>query len=234
MTVAVLGAGVVGVATAYYLAKAGEAVTVIDRQPHAAAETSFANAGLIAPGHAYAWASPRAPVILLKSLWRNDTALRYRLRLDPAMWAWSLQVSRELHGGRQPAQHARQARALQIQPRAADRDPRGRGLRLRRGGQGLDLSLSRPASFRDRQADDEAHHRPRLSDGSDRHGSRGRDRAGARPLARPVRRRDLCAEGRERRLPALHRAARRGLRKARASRSATAPPSRASRPAATG
>lgn len=90
MTVAVLGAGVIGVATAYYLAKAGETVTVIDRQPRAAAETSFANAGLIAPGHAYAWASPRAPMILLKSLWRNDTALRYRLRLDPAMWAWSL------------------------------------------------------------------------------------------------------------------------------------------------
>jgi len=90
MTVAVLGAGVLGVTTAYYLAKAGEAVTVIDRQPRAAAETSFANAGLVAPGHAYAWASPRAPMILLKSLWRNDTALRYRLRLDPAMWSWSL------------------------------------------------------------------------------------------------------------------------------------------------
>jgi D-amino-acid dehydrogenase len=90
MTVAVLGAGVLGVTTAYYLAKAGEAVTVIDRQPRAAAETSFANAGLVAPGHSYAWASPRAPLILLRSLWRNDTALRYRLRLDPAMWSWSL------------------------------------------------------------------------------------------------------------------------------------------------
>jgi D-amino-acid dehydrogenase len=90
MTVAVLGAGVLGVTTAYYLAKAGEAVTVIDRQPGPAAETSFANAGLVAPGHSYAWASPRAPLILLKSLWRNDTALRYRLRLDPAMWSWSL------------------------------------------------------------------------------------------------------------------------------------------------
>jgi D-amino-acid dehydrogenase len=90
MTVAVLGAGVLGVTTAYYLAKAGEAVTVIDRQPGPAAETSFANAGLVAPGHSYAWASPRAPLILLKSLWRNDTALRYRLRFDPAMWSWSL------------------------------------------------------------------------------------------------------------------------------------------------
>lgn len=90
MTTVVLGAGVVGVATAYYLAKAGEAVTLIDRQPGPAGETSFANAGMIAPGHAYAWASPRAPMVLLKSLWRNDTSLRYRLKLDPAMWAWSL------------------------------------------------------------------------------------------------------------------------------------------------
>ena len=65
MTIAVLGAGVLGVTTAYYLAKSGEAVTVIDRQPRPAAETSFANAGLVAPGHSYAWASPRAPLILL-------------------------------------------------------------------------------------------------------------------------------------------------------------------------
>jgi D-amino-acid dehydrogenase len=89
--VVVLGAGVMGVTTAYYLAKAGRAVTVLDRQPEAAAETSFANAGLIAPGHSNAWASPRAPMILLKSLWRDDTALRFHLRLDPAMWRWGLQ-----------------------------------------------------------------------------------------------------------------------------------------------
>lgn len=86
----VLGAGVIGVTTAYYLAKAGRAVTVIDRQSEPAAETSFANAGLIAPGHSYAWASPRAPMILLKSLWRDDTALRFRLKLDPVMWRWGL------------------------------------------------------------------------------------------------------------------------------------------------
>jgi D-amino-acid dehydrogenase len=89
--IVVLGAGVMGVTTAYYLAKAGRAVTVLDRQPGAAAETSFANAGLIAPGHSNAWASPRAPMILLKSLWRDDTALRFHLRLDPAMWRWGLQ-----------------------------------------------------------------------------------------------------------------------------------------------
>ncbi len=88
MQVVVLGSGVIGVTTAYYLAKAGHGVTVVDRQPLPANETSFANAGLVAPGHAYSWASPRAPRILLKSLVRDDQALRLKLRADPRMWAW--------------------------------------------------------------------------------------------------------------------------------------------------
>src|ERR1700743_430641 len=67
MHVIVLGAGLLGVTSAYYLAREGHQVTVIDRQPEVARETSFANAGLLTPGHAYDWASPRAPMILLKS-----------------------------------------------------------------------------------------------------------------------------------------------------------------------
>lgn len=90
MRIIVLGAGVVGVATAYFLARSGHEVTVIDRREEVASETSFANAGLIAPGHSYTWASPRAPMILLKSLWQDDMALRFHLRADPQMWAWSL------------------------------------------------------------------------------------------------------------------------------------------------
>ncbi len=90
MRVVVLGAGVIGVATAYYLAKGGAQVTVVDRQGEAAGETSYANAGLIAPTHAYAWASPRAPGILLASLWRDDTALRLKPRFDPALVRWGL------------------------------------------------------------------------------------------------------------------------------------------------
>ncbi|MBV9521150.1 MAG: D-amino acid dehydrogenase [Alphaproteobacteria bacterium] len=86
----VLGAGVIGVACAYYLAKDGHRVTVIDRQQEPAAETSFANAGLIAPGHALTWASPRAPKILWRSLFSADQALRLKLRADPRMWAWCL------------------------------------------------------------------------------------------------------------------------------------------------
>ncbi|MGF1611017.1 MAG: D-amino acid dehydrogenase [Kiloniellales bacterium] len=89
MRILVLGGGVVGVTTAYFLAKDGHEVTLVERHASAAAETSFANAGLIAPGHAYAWSSPRAPRILLKSLYRKDQALRFKLRPDPRLWAWS-------------------------------------------------------------------------------------------------------------------------------------------------
>jgi D-amino-acid dehydrogenase len=88
MTTVVLGAGVVGVTTAWYLAKEGEEVVVVDRQPVAANETSFANAGLVAPGHALTWASPRAPKILLKSLFQEGQALRLKLNADPQMWRW--------------------------------------------------------------------------------------------------------------------------------------------------
>jgi D-amino-acid dehydrogenase len=88
MKVLVLGSGVIGVTSAYYLAKDGHEVTVVDRQAEAAAETSFANAGLIAPGHAFAWASPEAPWILWKSLFKSDQALRLKLRADPHMWSW--------------------------------------------------------------------------------------------------------------------------------------------------
>jgi D-amino-acid dehydrogenase len=58
-------------------------------------ETSFSNAGMVAPGHAYTWASPRAPKILLQSLFRDDTALKFRLRFDPALWAWSWKFLKE-------------------------------------------------------------------------------------------------------------------------------------------
>jgi D-amino-acid dehydrogenase len=84
----ILGGGIVGVTTAYYLAKAGEQVTVLERNPGVALETSFANAGLISPGHSYTWASPQAPKILLKSLFTEDQALRLRLIPDWRMYTW--------------------------------------------------------------------------------------------------------------------------------------------------
>jgi D-amino-acid dehydrogenase len=88
--VVVLGAGVIGVATAYYLARAGHEVVVVDRQPGAALETSFANGGQISANHATPWATPGTPWKALKWLGREDAPLLLRMRFDPALWRWCL------------------------------------------------------------------------------------------------------------------------------------------------
>lgn len=90
MRVLVLGAGVIGVCSAYYLARAGHQVTVVDRQPGAGLETSFANGGQIAASHSEPWATPSTPLKALKWLGRSNAPLLYRLRADPALWSWSL------------------------------------------------------------------------------------------------------------------------------------------------
>jgi D-amino-acid dehydrogenase len=87
--VLVLGGGVVGVATAYYLAEEGFEVTVIDRNAEAASETSYGNAGLVTPGDSYAWASPEALKLFLKSLYRRDLGIKVKPRIDPRLWSWS-------------------------------------------------------------------------------------------------------------------------------------------------
>ncbi len=85
-----MGAGVVGVATAWYLAKAGHQVAVVDRQPGAGLETSFANGGQVSPCHAEPWANPSTPLKALKWLGREDAPLIFRWRRwDPLLWAWS-------------------------------------------------------------------------------------------------------------------------------------------------
>ena len=89
MRIAVLGGGVVGVTTAYQLMKDGHEVVVVEAREGAALETSWGNAGMIAPGHAFAWSSPKAPMILLKSLVMRDQALRFRPSADPRLWSWS-------------------------------------------------------------------------------------------------------------------------------------------------
>ena len=95
MRVAVLGGGVVGVASAYYLAEDGHEVTVIERRDQAASETSYGNAGLITPGDSYAWASPAALVMFLRSLYRRDLGIKMRAHVDPALWSWSLKFLRQ-------------------------------------------------------------------------------------------------------------------------------------------
>jgi D-amino-acid dehydrogenase len=95
MKVTVLGAGVVGVTSAWYLAVAGHEVTVIERQALAAQETSFANGGQISVSHAEPWANPHAPLKALKWMLREDAPLLWRLRADPAQWVWGLRFLRE-------------------------------------------------------------------------------------------------------------------------------------------
>jgi len=88
MKVCVLGAGVAGITTAYYLVRSGHQVTIVDRQPEMALETSFANAGLLTPTQSLPWNSPGIVWQALKWLFEESGALVIRPRLDPAMWIW--------------------------------------------------------------------------------------------------------------------------------------------------
>ena len=87
--IVVLGGGVVGVTTAYQLQKDGHEVVLIERNAEVASETSWGNAGMIAPGHSFVWSSPKAPMTLLKSLFLKDQALRFKLSADPRLYSWS-------------------------------------------------------------------------------------------------------------------------------------------------
>ena len=100
MKVIVLGAGVVGTASAWYLRQAGHEVTVLERQPGPALETSFANGGQISVSHAEPWANPATLLKVLRSLGREDAPLLFRLRADPLQWRWCLQFVRECHPAR--------------------------------------------------------------------------------------------------------------------------------------
>jgi D-amino-acid dehydrogenase len=95
MHVIVLGSGLLGVSSAYYLSQLGHQVTVVDRQASAAAETSFANGGQISVSHAEPWANPGAPLKVLQWLGKEDAPLLFRLRADMRQWLWGLQFMRE-------------------------------------------------------------------------------------------------------------------------------------------
>src|SRR4029079_4738694 len=92
MKVLILGAGVIGTTSAYYLAQAGHEVTVVDRQPGAGLETSFGNAGELSYGYASPWAGPGIPVKAIKWLLMVDGPLVIRPMLDPRMWLWGLRL----------------------------------------------------------------------------------------------------------------------------------------------
>ncbi|MDE2382831.1 MAG: D-amino acid dehydrogenase [Xanthomonadaceae bacterium] len=91
----VLGAGLLGITSAYFLRQQGHDVVVVDRQASPAAETSFANGGQISVSHAEPWANPSAPLKVLKWLGKEDAPLLFRIRADMRQWLWGLQFLRE-------------------------------------------------------------------------------------------------------------------------------------------
>ena len=100
MKIIVLGAGVIGVTSAWYLAQAGHEVTVLERQAEAGMETSFANGGQVSAGHAEPWARPAVIPKLLRWLGREDAPMLFRPRADWAQWEWGLRFLRECMPGR--------------------------------------------------------------------------------------------------------------------------------------
>lgn len=92
MKIIVLGAGVIGVTTAWYLARAGAEVQVLDRQPGPGMETSFANAGELSYGMTSPWAAPGIPMKALKWMFMRHRPLFIRPMVDPGMWAWGMRM----------------------------------------------------------------------------------------------------------------------------------------------
>jgi len=110
MHVLVLGGGVIGTSSAWYLSRAGFEVTVVDREPGPALETSFANAGQISPGYAAPWAAPGVPLKALKWLFSRNAALVIKPGLDPRQYIWLLQMLRNCTAKRYAINKARMLR----------------------------------------------------------------------------------------------------------------------------
>lgn len=118
MRIAVLGAGIVGISSAWYLRAAGHQVTVIDRQPDAALETTYANGGQLSAGHVEPWATPETLPQILEWRHHENSPLLFRLRADPHQWAWGLRFLRECQPQRS-AENFRQLLALGRYSRSA-------------------------------------------------------------------------------------------------------------------
>jgi len=111
--VIVLGGGVIGVSTAYYLARAGHAVEVLDRQPGVALETSFGNAGEISPGYASPWAGPGIPQKAIKWLMMRHPPLIIKPVPDPYLARWVLQMLTNCTASRYAQNKARMVRVAE-------------------------------------------------------------------------------------------------------------------------
>ncbi|OIQ84850.1 D-amino acid dehydrogenase small subunit [mine drainage metagenome] len=110
MKIIVLGSGVLGTSTAYFLAKSGHEVVVIDRQPSPAQETSFANAGEVSPGYSAPWAAPGVPVKAVKWMFMRHAPLILRPHLDPFQWKWMASMLRNCTSARYALNKGRMVR----------------------------------------------------------------------------------------------------------------------------
>ena len=110
MKIVILGAGVVGVTSAWYLAKAGHEVTVLDRQDGPALETSFANAGEISPGYASPWAAPGIPQKAVKWMFMKHAPLIIRPMADSHTWGWMMEMLRNCTASRYTLNKGRMVR----------------------------------------------------------------------------------------------------------------------------
>jgi D-amino-acid dehydrogenase len=110
MRILILGSGVIGTTSAYYLAQAGHQVTVIDRQSGPALETSFANAGEVSPGYSAPWAGPGVPLKAIQWMLMQHSPLVIWPMLDPAMWRWGASMLRNCTAARYAINKGRMVR----------------------------------------------------------------------------------------------------------------------------
>ena len=113
MQVMVLGAGVVGLTSAWYLRQAGFDVVVVDREQGPALSTSFANAGQISPGYASPWAAPGVPFKAFKWLFQAHAPLAIKLTADPAQYRWMMQMLKNCTSDRYAINKERMVRLAQ-------------------------------------------------------------------------------------------------------------------------
>ena len=205
MRVLVLGGGIAGVTAAYFLAKDGHEVTLLEEQDGVGRDASAGNAGIIAPGHSFAWASPKAPAMLFRSLLGHETAIRVRPRLDPALIAWGLRFLRECTAARARRNTIVKLRLCQYSQAVMTRPGGRRGHRVPRGEPRRALPLPRSARARGGRPEDGAPGRARAAPGGPgpRAGRAARSRLRAGP--RQDRGRRPGPRRLERRLPAVHR-----------------------------
>ena len=137
MRIAIVGAGLLGVASAYYLAKEGHEILVLDRQSAPARETSFANASLLTPNHSFSWAAPSAPWLLLRSLWQTDSGLRFKPHLNRQLLDWGLRFLRNCTPGRHRANTLAKTRLCFYSMSELEQVTRETGIDWQRGTSGV-------------------------------------------------------------------------------------------------